>query len=172
MNLAKDIVLVILALAVILLFVKVLKLEQGAEPVAESVSEHPEQEDEPEEEGEIAPYMNKFQVYMDKLWFAGDNENWELADFYAHELEETTEELEEMDAEEEGYKINELLENMYAPAFEDVEAAIDAQDKVAFSENYTTLVNSCNSCHAVVKHQFLKVKVPERPAFSNQDFSR
>ncbi|CAN5274556.1 hypothetical protein BH23BAC1_BH23BAC1_49390 [soil metagenome] len=32
------------------------------------------------------------QIYLDKLFFAGQSENWQLADFYHHELEENLEE--------------------------------------------------------------------------------
>jgi hypothetical protein len=34
-------------------------------------------------------FMSSIQVHHAKLWFAGQNQNWELADFEMHEIDET-----------------------------------------------------------------------------------
>jgi hypothetical protein len=44
-------------------------------------------------EVEISPFMLRLQLYADKLYFAGQGANWELAQFYLEEIEETAEAL-------------------------------------------------------------------------------
>lgn len=38
-------------------------------------------------------FMGNLQTHHSKLWFAGQNENWDLADFELHELEEAIEDI-------------------------------------------------------------------------------
>ena len=46
-----------------------------------------------EEDYPVLETMGYYQCFSHKLWLAGKNQNWELADFYTHELEEVTEDL-------------------------------------------------------------------------------
>ena len=41
----------------------------------------------------LGEQMGYLQRYVEKLYFAGQAQNWELADFYAHELGETTNDI-------------------------------------------------------------------------------
>src|SRR5690625_5306750 len=43
--------------------------------------------------------MGGLQNHHNKLWFAGTNENWELADFALHELEEIVEDIKTIHAD-------------------------------------------------------------------------
>src|SRR5690554_6636417 len=51
-------------------------------------------------------FMRSIQGHHSKLWFAGKNENWELADFEVHELMETIEDIMEYQA---GRKETEMI---------------------------------------------------------------
>lgn len=123
-----------------------------------------------EEHHEIAESMGNMQRYMNKLWFAGSASNWELADFYTHEIEETMEELIEEKIEDEGHNISVLVETMAVPSLEKLEEALASRDPNAFEDLYSGLVNSCNACHQVTEHAFVQITVPSTPAFSNQKY--
>jgi hypothetical protein len=119
---------------------------------------------------EIATYMARYQRYTDKLYFAGKAGNWPLAEFYMHELKETSEELIEVGAIEDGMDISKLTELQLSPKLKQLDKTIDNKSADAFEGQYQNLVNTCNSCHQMTKHDFVVIKKPERPTYSNQVF--
>lgn len=114
--------------------------------------------------------MSFMQYFSGKLYLAGVEENWELADFYSHELEEIAEEIVEQDVEYDGNDISKLTEAMLIAQIELMEDAIDAKDIPTFKRNYQTLINSCNACHVATGHSFVKISAPKENTY-NQDFS-
>lgn len=112
-------------------------------------------------------FMGTLQNHHAKLWFAGENENWKLADFEIHEIEETMEDLMKYQADREESKMIEILN----PAIESIEDAIEKKDPELFKRSYILLTNACNKCHQATGYEFNRVKVPEISNFSNQDFS-
>jgi type II secretory pathway component PulL len=117
---------------------------------------------------ELLAYMGYFQRFADKLYFAGKEQNWELAEFYTEELEETAEKLANGNIEDEGVNLSALVPSVLLPSIEPLEKAIKAKDSKAFQENYVLLVNSCNKCHTLAKHPFIRVAVPTSPTHGNQ----
>jgi hypothetical protein len=111
-------------------------------------------------------FMSSIQVHHAKLWFAGENQNWELADFEMHEIAETIDAIKEYQTEREESKKVDMLK----PSLEAVKDAIDKRDPALFNSSYLLLTNSCNNCHKAVNFGFNVVKVPEIPPFSNQAF--
>jgi hypothetical protein len=128
--------------------------------------------EEKEPDYELAKAMSYLQRYSHKLYMAGSKENWELSEFYAHEIEETIEEIEDANVVDEGHDISKLVGTMTNPAFEKVEKSIRDKNKEAFANSYKLLVQSCNSCHQTTKHQFIKIEVPKEGKSYNQDFSK
>lgn len=122
-------------------------------------------------EHDLLGTMQQYQRFSTKLWFAGDAQNWELADFYTHELEEATEELIVNKVTYEGFNISELAENVIEPSIEKIEEGVKQKDQVLFLEGYDLLIQSCNSCHQATHHGFIKIIKPINPAIFNQDFS-
>jgi hypothetical protein len=112
-------------------------------------------------------FMTYIQIHHAKLWFAGKNKNWKLADFELNEITETVEAIKKYEQDREETKVLPILE----PPVDSLRSAIKKQDLKLFSENFTALTNACNSCHKAVKFEFNVVKIPENPPFSNQDFS-
>ncbi len=141
--------------------------EDRSETVQSSIDEGQE-----EEHYELAKAMGYMQTYSHKLYLAGQNENWELSNFYAHEIEETIEEIEDAKVVDEGYDISSLVGSMTNPAFEKVEESINNQDAEAFAASYKLLVQSCNTCHQTTKHHFVKIEVPTNQNPYNQSFSK
>ena len=110
--------------------------------------------------------MSNIQAHHSKLWFAGQNQNWKLADFEIHEILEAVEDIEKYQTErKESKSIGMLL-----PAIDSVNNAIQQKNTALFKNSYTLLTNTCNSCHQAVEFEFNVVKIPETSPFSNQDF--
>ena len=61
-----------------------------------------------ESEYPLLETMGYYQRFSDKLWMSGINENWELANFYAHELEEVTEEFIRENVDHDGQNLSEI----------------------------------------------------------------
>jgi len=112
-------------------------------------------------------FMSSIQVHHAKLWFAGQNKNWALADFEIHEIMEAVENIQQYQTErKESEKIV-----MLNPALDSVNAAIEKKDPVQFKSSYVLLTNTCNNCHHAVQFEFNVVTIPDKPPFSNQIFT-
>jgi len=111
-------------------------------------------------------FMGNIQVHHAKLWFAGTNSNWALADFEVSEIKETLENLKKYQAARVETKSLPMIE----PVLESVAGAIKKQEKNEFKKMFTTLTETCNQCHRAVDYPFNDVKIPDRPPFGNQVF--
>jgi len=112
-------------------------------------------------------FMSSIQVHHNKLWFAGQSQNWKLADFEIHELMEAIDDIQNYQAERKESK----MIGMILPALDSVNTAIQQKNSALFRSSYTLLTNTCNNCHRVVNFEFNIVKIPSTPPFSNQDFN-
>ena len=115
-------------------------------------------------------HMSFISRYATKLYFAGDAENWELADIYSHEIEEISEDIVSRGEMHDGINISELVDTMLLPQIEKLEEAIDSGDRQMFLSRYTVMVETCNACHVASDYGAVKVAVPQSNPFS-QDFS-
>ncbi|HLO80017.1 MAG TPA: hypothetical protein VK166_03610 [Chitinophagaceae bacterium] len=111
-------------------------------------------------------FMSSVQVHHNKLWFAGQNQNWKLADFEIHEIKETVDDIIKYQAE----RTESQEVDMLYPILDSVEHSIQAKNLSQFKTNFTLLTNTCNNCHRATNFEFNVVKIPESPPFSNQDF--
>jgi hypothetical protein len=114
----------------------------------------------------LGEFMSDIQAHHSKLWFAGKNQNWKLADFEVHEIMEAIEDIQQYDtARKESKTIN-----MIGPVLDSVSIAIQQKNAVLFKSTFTLLTNTCNNCHRAVNFEFNVVKIPETESFGNQDF--
>lgn len=148
---------------------KDLKAVESKQEKINSISDEKETKVE-EEHYELALAMARMQTYMQKLHFAGQNENWKLAQFYTHELEETMEDIIDHNVVDEGTEISGLVKTMAFPNIEKLEKMIESEDKTSFVEGYQLLLRSCNNCHVTTNHEFIKIITPKNEDFINQDF--
>src|SRR4030095_13777616 len=66
-------------------------------------------------------FMSSIQVHHAKLWFAGKDQNWQLADFEIHEIAETLDAIQQYQTErEESKKVG-----MLKPSLDAVKDAIE-----------------------------------------------
>ena len=111
-------------------------------------------------------FMSSIQVHHNKLWFAGLNDNWKLADFEVNEIKETVEAIEKYQTEREESEKIEMLK----PALDSVDVAIRQKNAAMFRSSYFLLTKTCNNCHRSANFEFNVVKIPDNPPYSNQDF--
>ena len=111
-------------------------------------------------------FMSGIQAHHSKLWFAGQNQNWKLADFEIHEIMEATEDIRKYETDR---KESELI-GMINPAIDSINVAIHKKDPALFKSSFTLLTNTCNACHHAASFEFNVVKIPDSQPFSNQDF--
>ena len=111
-------------------------------------------------------FMSGIQAHHSKLWFAGINQNWKLADFEIHEIMEALDDIQQFQKERKESQVIGMLN----PALAGMDSAIRQKDLVKFREGFTILTNTCNDCHKAVDFEFNQVKIPETSPFTNQDF--
>ena len=102
-------------------------------------------------------FMSNIQAHHAKLWFAGQNKNWKLADFEIHEIMEAVEDIQKYQVER---KESQMI-NMIQPALDGVNDAIQKQNPVLFKSKYLLLTNTCNQCHKAAEFEFNVVKIPK-----------
>jgi hypothetical protein len=113
--------------------------------------------------GEI---MGGIQAHHAKLWFAGINNNWKLAEYEIDEIKERFEQASEIETNRPEVK---MIPMMY-PAIDSVAGAIKQKNIQAFRTGFQLLTNSCNSCHTANHFEFNIITVPTTPPVTNQDF--
>lgn len=111
-------------------------------------------------------FMSSIQVHHAKLWFAGKNKNWALANFEVNEIKEMLEDIPKYCADRPESK----LIGMIDPAMDSITQAVQSKDPVLFKKNFILLTNTCNNCHHAAKHAFNVIKIPDTPPVSNQVF--
>ena len=120
--------------------------------------------------GEI---MGLNQIRHDKLWFAGQNGNWPLAAYELDELQEGLDDAVKYHPTHE--KVPEPLEQLVprytSSAMQQLHAAVDGRDKIAFAKAFDALTAGCNECHTASSFGFNVVKRPTSPPFTNQEFA-
>ena len=111
-------------------------------------------------------FMSSIQLHHAKLWFAGINNNWELADFEIHEIQESLDDIQQFNTD----RLEAKTIGMICPAIDSVSNAIKQKNQLLFKSCYTLLTNTCNNCHKATKHEFNVVTIPAIPPISNQSF--
>lgn len=111
-------------------------------------------------------FMSSIQIHHNKLYFAGENKNWELAKFEVHELLEALEDLPKFCSDREEIKYLPMIQ----PPIDSINHAVSKKNSTLFTNSFVLLTNTCNNCHLKTNHAFNVVKIPDTPPFSNQDF--
>jgi len=111
-------------------------------------------------------FMSSIQVHHNKLWFAGTNGNWKLADFEINEIKESLDDIKAYCTDRP--ETNSI--GMIEPPLQNVDSAVRQQNSIAFKKNYMILTSTCNTCHRDTQHEFNVITVPTTPPYSNQSF--
>lgn len=154
----------------ILIFISIACEPQPSQKIVSEAETHMDSEENYANTVPLIYHMSFIQRYSTKLYFAGLEENWGLADIYAHELEELSEVIIEGDMIDDGINISDLMKTMLPPQIEKVEQAIDNKNLVMFKRGYENMIQTCNQCHQEADYGLVKITIPEQNHF-NQDFS-
>ena len=120
---------------------------------------------------ELGEMMMRIQMHHGKLWFAGQNENWKLAQYEMHEITEMFDKIEKLHPTHDDQPIAQLLPVMIIPAIDSTSKTIDTKNKINFIRNFNILTSSCNNCHRATQHEFNVIKTPTMPPVTNQEFT-
>ena len=111
-------------------------------------------------------FMSGIQIHHAKLWFAGINQNWPLADFEVHEIRESLDDIRQFCKDRPEVKAM----GMINPAIDSVAIAVRQKDLTLFKSDFVLLTNTCNNCHKATNHGFNVVILPTSLPVVNQDF--
>jgi hypothetical protein len=112
--------------------------------------------------------MQDVSYHFCNLWFAGEQENWALANFY---WEETLSHLHwavrvipvRKDLKGKDVDLRPILEGFENGPLHQLHDAIAAKDKSAFERQYRTAMETCYSCHKAADKPYLRPQIPEHP---------
>lgn len=119
---------------------------------------------------ELGEQMLELQLRHDRLWWAGEAGNWNLAYFMIGELGEALRGIEQRNgdaAELQPQKLSEVMPSMMTPAIARVQDALARQDKAAFAKAYDDLSAACTACHELAGNPMLVIQRPRTPLLDN-----
>jgi hypothetical protein len=112
--------------------------------------------------------MQDVSYHFCNLWFAGQQENWGLANFY---WAETLSHLHwavrvipvRKDNAGKDVDLRPILEGFENGPLKQLQAAIVARDREAFEKHYRTSLDSCYGCHKSSDKPYLRLQIPQHP---------
>jgi hypothetical protein len=119
----------------------------------------------------LGEFMTATQLRHAKLWFAGKENNWDLA---AYEIDEITEGLEDAEKQfptRDGLPIADMIKANIDPAIEELKKAVEARSSAKFAVAFDQLTSACNTCHAGANKPFIRIQRPTSSPLSNQIFA-
>jgi hypothetical protein len=111
-------------------------------------------------------FMAGIQVHHAKLWFAGKNKNWKLADFEIKEIEEALAGIQQYCKDRTESKSIGMMDG----PIDSLKKAIGQKNEGQFNSSYLLFTATCNNCHRSTAHEFNVITIPASPPFTNQDF--
>lgn len=114
----------------------------------------------------LGEFMLGIQLHHAKLWFAGQNKNWKLADFEVKEIGEALDDIKKYCTDRPEVKSIHIID----PAINSINEAIKQKDLQLFKKGFVDLTNNCNNCHRTTQHEFNVVTIPTALPVVNQDF--
>jgi hypothetical protein len=114
----------------------------------------------------LGEFMLGIQLHHAKLWFAGTNKNWKLADFEVHEIGETLDDIKKYCTDRPEVKSIGMID----PPLSSLNTAIQKKDAQLFKDSFIALTNTCNNCHKDNQHGFNVITIPTALPVTNQVF--
>jgi hypothetical protein len=119
----------------------------------------------------IGDLMNMIvQPHHIKLWLAGKEGNWTLADYEAREVKSALAKVAKARPNFRNQPVTELVESFTGAAFEALDAAVHDRDGAKFADAYAGLNTGCNGCHTALNQPQIVIRVPEQGSYPDQEF--
>jgi hypothetical protein len=153
-------------LSYVLIAVTILSCNQGKEQRMQATNDSLRKELAETYRPGLGEFMLGIQLHHAKLWFAGQNQNWPLADFEVHEIQESLDDIREFCTNRPEIKSI----GMISPAIDSINNAVQQKNPELFRNSFLLLTNTCNNCHKATEHAFNVVTVPTSLPVTNQEF--
>lgn len=119
--------------------------------------------------------MQDVDYHFTNLWFAAQQANWPLAQFY---LNETRSHLRwavrinpvRKDSAGKQIKLEDILQAVENSPLKQMEEAIKAKDREKTSAAYEFTLTGCYACHKAAEKGYLRPRIPEHPATTMINF--
>jgi hypothetical protein len=105
-----------------------------------------------------------------KLWLAGKEANWTLAEYEAKELRSALANVAKARPNFRNQPVSELIETFTGAPFKAIDAAVHDHDAAKFAEAYASLNGGCNGCHTALNQPQVVIRVPEQSFYPDQEF--
>jgi hypothetical protein len=105
-----------------------------------------------------------------KILLAGHEQNWVLAQYELHELQEAFDRVVRVWPRYKGLPLGGMVDAIAKGPMDEIGKAIGAKDEVAFDAGYEKLTEGCNACHQAANVGHVVIKVPNASSFPDQDF--
>jgi hypothetical protein len=110
--------------------------------------------------------MSNIQLHHSKLWCAGENQNWPLAEYNESLIQSAFKKIQLYH----GKQAEAKAAFMIVPAMDSISKAISEKNKTSFERSFRLMTVTCNNCHAVTNHPFNVITIPTVPPVTDQDF--
>jgi hypothetical protein len=118
----------------------------------------------------LEQFMNVILTEHNKLWFAAKARNWPLAAYELGEIKEVMGDVQDFVPVFKNLPLAQMMDAVIVKEIVDLEKAIEEKDFRKFAAGYDALNKACNACHAGTENEFVVIKRPTTPAFTNQDY--
>jgi hypothetical protein len=119
----------------------------------------------------VGDLMNMIvQPHHIKLWLAGKEANWPLAEYEAKEVRSALANVAKARPNFRNQPVAQLVEHFTGAPFQALDAAIKDHDAAKFADAYAGLNSGCNGCHTTLNQPQVVIRVPELPFYPDQDF--
>lgn len=116
-----------------------------------------------------AHVMVSVAYHFNNLWFAGQQENWPLAQFYWNEARSHLRWAVRVipvrkDNAGQDIQLADILQAMENTPLAELQEAINAKDRDRFAAAYRFSLETCYACHKAADKPYLRPQIPSRPA--------
>ena len=119
----------------------------------------------------LGEFMTATQLRHAKLWFAGKENNWDLAAYEIDEIMEGLEEAAKQFPTHDGIPVADMIKANIDPAVEELRKAVGAKSSAKFAVAFDKLSSACNTCHTGANKPFIRIQRPTSSPLSNQKFA-
>jgi hypothetical protein len=119
----------------------------------------------------LGEFMTATQLRHAKLWFAGKENNWDLAAYEIDEIVEGLEDAEKQFPTLDGVPVADMIKANIDPAVEELRRAVGARSSAKFAVAFDKLTGACNTCHTGANKPFIRIRRPTSLPLSNQNFA-
>jgi len=116
--------------------------------------------------------ITTIQPRHERLWQAGQDNNWEFANYELGNLRGAFNRLGLAHPTVHDIMFPGMIASVMAQPLDELKSAIQSKDGAAFAKAYADLTSACNSCHQALNHGVVEIKVPSRTSASDLDISR